>query len=256
LHNQWIITPRPNRASAVRLICVPPAGGSVTAFAGWSERLPQHIEVGIVQLPGRGSRVREPLVDSLPDVVDGVVDAIAAPPPHPTVLFGHSFGAVIAFEAARRLQGRGWPLLALFVSGRRAPAAGHLEPQVAGLPVDAFVNEVRSRYDAIPDSLLRENELLDLVLPGLRADLAMAEGYRREAGPVLSCPVVACAGRNDPHVSRPDLDGWRDETRGRFSAHLFGGGHHYLVQERAAITALIANQLSVILAAMSRAMTA
>jgi surfactin synthase thioesterase subunit len=255
LNSQWIITPRPNRASAVRLICVPPAGGSVAAFAGWAERLPR-TEVGIVQLPGRGSRVREPLIDSLPAVVDGVVDAITSAHPHPTVLFGHSFGAVIAFEAARRLHGRGWPLLALFVSGRRAPGLGHQDQQVAALPVDAFVNEVRHRYDAIPDSLLREDELLNLVLPGLRADLAMAEGYRCEPAPPLSCPIVACAGRNDPHVSRTDLEAWRDETRSRFSAHLFGGGHHYLVQERAAITALIANQLSVILAAMSRAMTA
>jgi medium-chain acyl-[acyl-carrier-protein] hydrolase len=251
LSTPWIITPRPNRSPAVRLICVPPAGGSVQAFTGWSERL-SRAEVGIVQLPGRGSRVREPLVQSLSDAGGEVVHAITTLPAHPTVLFGHSFGAVIAFEAARRLHSRSWPVLALFVSGWPAPSVGYQAPPIADLPADLFVKEVSRRYDAIPDALLREGELLNLLIPGLRADFAMAESYRPESGPALACPIIACGGRNDPFVSPADLEGWRNETRGRFSAHLFSGAHHYLVEERAAVTALIANQLSVILAALSR----
>src|SRR5688572_11823589 len=115
LSDKWIVTPRPNRAAAVRLVCLPHAGGGVATFRGWPEQLPA-AEVSIVQLPGRGSRLREPLVDSLVSAADAVADSIAASPACPTVLLGHSLGALIAFESARRLRDRGWPLLALFVS--------------------------------------------------------------------------------------------------------------------------------------------
>ena len=251
LSDKWIVTPRPNRAAAVRLVCLPHAGGGVATFRGWPEQLPA-AEVSIVQLPGRGSRLREPLVDSLVRAAAAVADSIAASPAWATVLLGHSLGALIAFETARRLRDRGWPLLALFVSGRRGPALPDPLPPVAHLPAGSFVSEVRRRYGAVPDGVLADPDLMQLLLPGLRADFAMLEGYRYEPGAPLNCPVIACGGVADPHARRDELDAWRRETRNRFNLHTFSGGHFYLQDERVAVTGMVANHLTVLLGAMAR----
>lgn len=251
MSDKWIVTPRPNRSAAARLICVPHAGGGVATFRGWPEQLPV-ADVGIAQLPGRGSRLREPLLDSLVDAASGVADSIAASPAYPTVLFGHSLGALIAFEIAKRLRDRGWPLMALFVSGRRGPSLPDPLPPVARLPTEAFVAEVRRRYDAVPDAVLADPDLMQLLLPGLRADFAMLEGYRYEPAAPLGCPLVACGGASDPHASREELEAWRREARGRFNVHTFAGGHFYLHDERVSVTAMLANHLTVLLGAMAR----
>jgi medium-chain acyl-[acyl-carrier-protein] hydrolase len=120
------------------------------------------------------------------------------------------------------------------------------------LPADEFVSEVRRRYDAVPDAVLADADMMQLLLPGLRADFAMLEGYRYEAAAPLACPIVALGGAADPHATLPELDAWRRETTGRFSVQMFEGGHFYVQQEREAVTALIANRLTVLVGALSR----
>jgi medium-chain acyl-[acyl-carrier-protein] hydrolase len=251
LGTQWIITPLPNPKAAVRFICVPHAGGGVASFRGWSERLTA-AEVGIVLLPGRGSRLREPLHQSISEAACAVADAVASGPERPAVFFGHSLGALIAFEAARLLESRSWPLLSVFVSGRRAPALSDPLPPVSSLPDAQFIAEVQRRYDSVPAAVLADADLMQLLLPGLRADFAMVDSYRHEPAAPLRCPLVACGGNTDPYATRQELEAWKSETTGRFSAHTFGGGHLYLQREQEALTALVANQLSVMVGAMSR----
>jgi medium-chain acyl-[acyl-carrier-protein] hydrolase len=120
------------------------------------------------------------------------------------------------------------------------------------LPVEAFVAEGRQRDEAIPDAVLADADMMQVLLPGFRADFDMLETYRYEPGAPLACPIVACGGAADGHASRLELDAWRRETRSRFSLHTFGGGHFYLHDEREAVTALIANQLTVLVGAMTR----
>jgi medium-chain acyl-[acyl-carrier-protein] hydrolase len=250
--NQWIVTPRRNPSPDVRVLCVPDAGGDVTTFRGWGERF-RTADLGIVELPGRGGRIREPLVMSVSQAAYGVAAAVTDLPAYPTVLFGHGLGALIAFETARCLRDHGWPLLALFVSGRRAPSLPDPLPPVAGLPEAAFVAELRRNGNIIPDGVLSDPELMELLLPGLRADSRMLDSYQYEAAEPLHCPIVASGGLADPLASRTDLEAWRSETRGRFSAHMFGGGHSYLYAETEAVTSLIANRMTVLLGALSRA---
>jgi medium-chain acyl-[acyl-carrier-protein] hydrolase len=250
LANQWIVTPRANRTAPVRLLCIPHAGGGVASFRGWSERL--RAEVGVVQLPGRGSRLHDPLVRSIQEAASGIVASLSSTPAVPTVLFGHSLGGLIAFETARRLRDCGWPLLALFVSGRRGPRLADPMPPISGLPPQEFMTEVQRRYDAIPAAVAADSELMNLLVPGLRADFSMIESYRYEPAAPLRCPIVACGGASDPHATRAELEAWRGETSSRFSVHTFSGGHFYLQREQEAVTALIANQLSVMVAAMAR----
>ena len=251
LATQWIVTPRPNPKAGIRLICLPHAGGSVSSFRGWSERLTS-VEVGVVQLPGRGSRLREPVLESLTAAADAIVEEIARGPLAPTVLFGHGLGAVMAFEIARRLEARGWPLLALFVSGRRAPTVPETGPLRSQLTLEQLVTEAQTRSRAVSPESALDQELIELMIPGLRADFAMLDAYRYHPGTPLRCPIVACCGTEDPYASRSQMEAWRAETSARFSAHSFGGGHFYLQREQEAVTALVANQLSVMVSAMAR----
>jgi len=248
---QWIVTPRPNPKAAIRLICVPPAGGGMSSFRGWTERL-AIAEVGLAELPGRGSRVREPVVASVTAAADGLVDAIVRAPAAPTVLFGHGLGSTIAFEAARRLEARSWPLVALFVSGRRAPSLPASSPGLSRLPLEQLIEEAQRRSDLIPLDAALDRDSVRLLMPGVRADFEMLDGYVYQPGTQLRCPIVACGAASDPDASRSDLSAWRAETSARFSLHILAGDATYLRREREAVTALIANQLSVMVSALAR----
>src|ERR687898_382262 len=115
---QWVVTARPNPKAAIRLICIPHAGDGVSTFSGWGGRFGVG-EAGIADLPGRGRRLREPVVESVTAAADGLVDGLSrGGSAVPRGLFGHGLGGLIGFEAARRLEARGWQLVALFVSGR------------------------------------------------------------------------------------------------------------------------------------------
>lgn len=250
MSSDWIITPHPARSPAVRLVCVPDAGGDLTPFAPWHALLAD-AEVGLVRLPGRGSRVGGSCVESIAAAAAGVALAIARLPACPTVLFGHGVGALVAFETARRLEERCWPLVALFVSACRPPARGPFHATLASLPAERLLADA-GRQGLLPEAAPADPDLLDVVLPGLRADYRMAAHYTREPGPALGCVLVACGGARDPSVSRDDMEGWRHETTGRSSVHLFTGGHRYLVPERVAVTRVLGNHLSVMLGALRR----
>jgi medium-chain acyl-[acyl-carrier-protein] hydrolase len=251
LGTQWVVIPRPNPKAAIRLICVPHAGGGVSSFRGWSERL-GIAEVGIVELPGRGSRLREPVVESVTAAADGLVEALSGGPAVPSALFGHGLGALIAFEAARRLEARSWPMLALFVSGRRAPSLPASGPGLTRVPLEQLVEQAQRRSDVIPLDAALDRDSIRLLIPGVRADFAMLDGYGYQPGRPLRCPIVAYGAASDPDASRNDQTAWRAETSARFNLHVFGGDASYLQRERDAVTALIANQLSVMVSALAR----
>lgn len=246
----WIVTPRPNSRASVRLILVPDAGGSVSAFRGWSERLPA-ADVGCVQLPGRGDRLHERPVESVHEAARHIADGIGGGARSPTVLFGHGLGALIAFETARRLQARNWPMLALFVSGQAGPAMAPPPPRLSDLPFDELVLQLRQRH-VLPPDLRSDPDAMRFVLHVIRADVSMAEEYRYERACLLGCPIVACDASSDPYASRSGVENWRQETTARFSSHHFGGDRSYIHREAEALTAFIRNHVSVMMGALAR----
>jgi surfactin synthase thioesterase subunit len=202
------------------------------------------VELWAVELPGRATRFAEPPVPDIGALADPLALAIRSDVRVPFVFFGHSMGALLAFEVCRRLARAGAPLPAhLVVSAKRAPQlALNLSP-IARLPDDEFVRTMVERYDGIPAAVLRERELLSLLLPMLRADLTAVEGYRYEPGTPLPVPITALAGRRDAIAPVEDVQAWREQTAARFTLHTLDDGHFFINTSRPAVLDLLSREV-------------
>jgi medium-chain acyl-[acyl-carrier-protein] hydrolase len=212
-----------------RLFVIPHAGGGSGHYRRWADRLPDHVRLDVLDLPGHATRMREPLVtawDELTADLAGAVRARIAGDTRPYVLAGHSLGAVLALEVARTLEGEGTPPELLIVSGRNAPTAGLSHRPLHALPDDQLLAAL-DRLGGTPSALLDRPEAIRIYLPALRADLRLAETYTRSPGPPLSVPLSAFAGRQDRLTDGPSLVGWARETTGTFELTIMSGGHFF-----------------------------
>jgi medium-chain acyl-[acyl-carrier-protein] hydrolase len=162
-------------------------------------------------------------------------------------LFGYSMGALIAFEAICELRRRGAPLpVRLFVGAMRAPALPATQPPVSHLPPEAFIRQVRHYYE--PPAIIWDNlDLLELVLPALRADMALCEAYRYRDEAPFDFPIQAFAGTRDRSVSIAAVQAWRTHTTGEFAVELFEGGHFFLNASLARMQAVMVSRLEAVL---------
>ena len=221
---------------ALRLFCFPYAGGGAQVFRAWPGELPPWVEVCAVQPPGRGARMSEPPYKRMTELVPALADALAPALDVPFSFFGHGLGALVAFETARRLrEERGVEPALLAVSAQRAPQLPRTEPPAYDLPDDEFVELLR-RLRGTPDEVLAHPELLNLMLPILRADFELAETYAYAPAAPLACPVVAFGGLADHRVRREELEAWREQTGARFMLRMFTGvGDHFFINEHRAL---------------------
>jgi medium-chain acyl-[acyl-carrier-protein] hydrolase len=240
--NDWIVIQKPAASPRARLLCFPHGGGSPTTFNAWREKLPDDIEVCALQLPGRGRRLLEAPPTSIGQIIETLLRASQPFQEIPIALFGHSLGAWMAFEFARQLQPNAI-LLHLFVSGQSAPQLSDPEAQVRNLPDREFISEVHRRYDGLPEELLRDDEMMKLFLPALRADFRIKETYQYIDGPSLNCPISCLGGREDHTVSVDDLAAWRDRARGTFRVKMFPGGHFFIDSARESVLKFVATEL-------------
>ena len=226
----WFPTLNPAPSSQLRLFCFPHAGAGTLVFRGWSI---EGVEICPVLLPGRESRAPEPPIDNMPDLVAALAAAIRSYTREPYAFFGHSMGAGIAFELARKLEN---PPRVLIVSAARGPQ---------------YRIDLQPRPDPGDEELLAQlstlggdRELLEIVLPLLRADTRLYRNYRFEPGPPLAVPLAAYGGEGDPNVSREDLAAWKRLTQGAFVQREFPGGHFYLQSDPGAVLRSIAEDLA------------
>ncbi|MFC4909845.1 thioesterase II family protein [Actinomadura gamaensis] len=230
----------------LRMFCFPHAGGSAVFYRSWAEAVGPAVEVHAVQYPGRADRIADALIPDAHRLARLVAGAIAQHADRPAVLFGHSMGALVAYETARLMRERGLPLAHLFASGARAPQAwDDLRRRISTLDDDGVVAEMVALGGSDADAL-RDPELRELVLPYVRNDFALVESYRpREDAPPLDVPVTAIVGDADPDVPVEKAERWRATTSAGFALKVLPGDHFYLQPQRDAVVREVLARLQV-----------
>jgi len=241
--SKWVLFPRPNPAAALRLFCFHHAGGSGQHFYGWPAHLPSTVELGVIQLPGRGARLGEPHMKRLLPLSRVLSQELSEYLDRPFSFFGHSMGAVLCFETARCLRRETLPQPAhLFLSATEAPHRRVRDEPVSGLPKEAFVEKLRE-YDGVPEEALQNDELLSLMLPTVRADFELYETYTYHPDRPLDCSMTVCGGLGDPRVDKERLAAWRDMTEGDCTLRMFPGGHFFIDSQQGAFLRILSEEL-------------
>jgi surfactin synthase thioesterase subunit len=237
----WIRRYEQAQPGAAQLICLPHAGGSAAFFLPVARALAGRCEVLAIQYPGRQERLREPLLDSVDKLADEVFPLLRRQVRGPFALFGHSLGATLGFELARRFEASGLVPAALFTSARTAPSR-----QRAGSVHLCSDEELIDRLRALggtDERIFEDEDLMRLSLPVVRSDYTAAETYEFRAGQRLTCPVHAFIGRDDPVVNEEEARAWADHTKGSFALHTYSGGHFYLADHQQEVLEVITRQL-------------
>lgn len=242
--NPWIPYSKPNYNSNFRLFCFPYAGAGASIFCPWTAQLAPDIEVIPVQLPGRENRLSEPPFTDISSLIKALSDPLLPYCDRPFALFGHSVGALVAFEFARYLRRHDYPQpIHLFVSGREAPHLGASSSPIHQLPDPEFIAEL-CRYNGMPDTLLQNSELMELFLPILRADLAINEVYAYSSETPFDYPISAFGGLDDGEATQEGMEGWRQETRQEFTLMMVPGDHFFIKSQPFAILSSIQQKLT------------
>ncbi|MBO0720374.1 MAG: thioesterase [Blastocatellia bacterium] len=238
----WFQNSHARGRAELKLFCFPYAGGTASIFRNWANRLPIKIQVIPVELPGRGGRLSEPLFTGIKPLVDALAESIPPLLDTPFAFFGHSMGAVIAFELARSLRAARLEPAAILASGRRAPHVPDTDPVTYNLPHDEFIEELQ-RIDGTPREVLEHAELMELMIPMLRADFQLIQTYEYTEGEPLGCPIVAYGGLQDEEETRELLLKWREMTLSRFKLHMLPGNHFFLRTAEALLLELLTQDL-------------
>ncbi|MCG7563242.1 MULTISPECIES: alpha/beta fold hydrolase [Pseudoalteromonas] len=229
MNSKLFVIPKPNPNAKLRLFCFPYAGGSPAIYMPWNSALHPDVELVLLQFPGRGARMAEPAHVTMQQKVDELLAYQAFLTEKPYVLMGHSLGSRVIFEVTKHLVQQNAPLPRhLIASGSRAPHTSTDKKRIYNLPHDEFVEELY-KLNGTPKELLEHKELMELLLPLLRADFQIAECY--QAQPVnLPCPITVFHGYDDIEISAEQLHGWQDLSEHKIDIHYFNGGHFFINQ--------------------------
>jgi medium-chain acyl-[acyl-carrier-protein] hydrolase len=249
--NSWVTCPKPNPQAKLRLFCFHYAGGGASSFRTWIDSLPPYIEVCPLELPGRGFRIFETPFSHLEPLIQELVQTLLPNLTKPFVFFGHSMGALISFETIQllRRQHRLSPLQ-LFVSGQRAPHLSASEPPIHALPESAFIKELR-RYNGTPEEVLNNRELMELLLPTLRADFSLIETHIYTPSAPLDFPINVFGGLKDWTVSYNELEAWQEQTKADFALQMFPGDHFFLHSAETLLLPVVSQKLQEIVQDLS-----
>ncbi|HSG42928.1 MAG TPA: alpha/beta fold hydrolase [Anaerolineales bacterium] len=234
-HRKWFIAPQIKPEADTLIFLFPYAGGGPSVFSKWNNELPDNLEAHITHYPGRGSMYNESAIKSLSNLVERLTEAIHPLLDKPFIFFGHSLGGTVAFELARSLRKNGLPQPnTLFISACGAPQLLNLHSPLHTLPDDEFVTSLK-KLNGLPQEVFQNQEMLDLFLPTLRTDFELIETYKYLHDEPLNYPIIVLGGRDDPRVSREQLEGWATQTYARFESKYFEGDHFFINTAREAI---------------------
>ncbi len=211
-------------------------------FRPWQEFFWPGIEVCPLQIPGHGTRLNEAPFTRMEPLVQAIAGPLREFLDRPFAFFGHSMGAMLAFELAHKLYAEdGVAPSHLFVSGRRAPHRP-LPPALHNLPRQQFLEELR-RLKGTPDEVLEHEELLEVVIPLLRADFEVIETYNYIPRAKLPCPVTAFGGLEDYKVGIGDLQAWSELCSGDFALKMLAGDHFFIHKMQQEVLQIIFEKL-------------
>jgi medium-chain acyl-[acyl-carrier-protein] hydrolase len=241
--NSWLAIPKPNPNAVMRLFCFPYAGGNSAVYRGWSDIISPTIEICGVQIPGRGTRIHEKPYTDLRLLVSAVSSALQPCLDKPFALFGHSMGASLAFEFANLLE-RNYRMepVHLFVSGCRAPRVPGHSPITYNLPEEEFLEHLR-RLNGTPREVFEHAELMQLMVPLLRADFQLIQTYKYHETPPLDCPITAFGGIEDEEVTPKQVEPWREHTTRRFELHTLPGDHFFIHSKQQMLLRVLTREL-------------
>lgn len=240
----WFTVPQ-NEKAKIRLFCFPYAGGTNVIYRTWGKALGPSIAVCPAHLPGRERRLTEKPYTSAQAVVEAVAEAIVPYLDRPFAFFGHSMGALISFELTRHLRRLNRPgPKHLFLSGRGAPQFGKKERLTYNLPTDEFAEELR-RLNGTPREVLEHQELMELMIPLLRADFEVCETYDYTEEPPLDCPITAFGGLYDATVTGAMVQAWRDQTTSKFRLCMMPGDHFFIHSAQDRILPILSQELDI-----------
>jgi surfactin synthase thioesterase subunit len=226
----------------MRLFCFPYAGGSCSIFRNWGLALPKSIEIFPVELPGRGARYHEAPYTELSLLVKQIARELVPFLDKPFALFGHSMGAIISFELARRLRADQLNASLLVVSGRDAPHLPQIREPMHSLPDREFLSGL-SNLNGTPREVLNNPELMEVLLPLLRADFRMIETYTYVSAEPLDCPIMVFGGFDDRSTGREGLKAWRQHTTCYSRLQIVPGDHFFLTTARLLVLDRISKSL-------------
>lgn len=233
-------------ASRVSLFCLPYAGAGAAVYRGWEDRLPNWVELIPLHLPGRGLRYHLPAMHDWAQLIDLLLRDVRPHIARPFGVFGHSMGALIGIELAHAIRARHQRTPVWFgASGSKAPSRRERDLKWLDCPEEALLDELRSLHGTPPE-LLENRELLEMLLPALRADFHLCGSYDPQRRAPLDCPLLALGGTDDDDVSPPqeNLTAWSLETSGSCRVEMLNGDHFFIHTQQDAVIALVVDSLS------------
>jgi surfactin synthase thioesterase subunit len=239
---EWIVRYQPNEQARLRLFCFPYAGGGASVFRQWSAALPAEVEVFGIQLPGREYRISEVAYTRMPPLLETLSEAMIPYLDRPFAFYGHSMGALISFALARhlRMTRKKYPAR-LYLSAYRAAHLPNPNIKIYHLPSEVF--KVVLRADGIPEMILQNEELMQAMLPTLRADFELCDTYEYQDEPPLECPLVVYGGLEDVRVSVAELEAWHIHSSVACNLSMFPGSHFFLHSAQDLLLATLSQDL-------------
>ncbi|MEV6986106.1 alpha/beta fold hydrolase [Sphaerisporangium sp. NPDC051017] len=225
--NKWIRRPPRDAEPRVQLLCFHYAGGGTSSFQQWIGKIPEWVDLRLIQLPGRENRFRERPYSAMRPLVQALADELATVLCPPFLLFGHSMGARVSFALTHELVARGLPLPELLVvSGTPAPSVTDWK-HAHHLPEKELIEHL-IHLGGVPPQVVENPALLELMLPVIRCDLQLSETSVLTYPRPLDVPILALAGEDDVIAPPEKVQPWGKETSGPFEFVVLPGNHFFL----------------------------
>lgn len=246
MNSKWISNHYIPAKAKIRLLCFPFGGGGASTYLSWARHLKPEIEIVPVQLPGRETRLDETSIDKISKLISGMLPALIGYLDRPYAMFGHSMGALIAFELSREIRRKNLPgPKLLLLSGK---SAAHLKddyPPIACLPDKKLMKELEKRYEVklSGDSMA----LIQMMLPTIRSDIFAVEKYIYKSEPPFDFPIIGFGGKLDRIIKPPDIEAWSIHTTGRFRYYHIDGDHFFVKSKSNTLVTYVRNELIAVL---------